>query len=196
MPEPTGVATAQGAQPAQPQGGTAPAQGAEAPSGQGPGAAEGGSDVAALNAKIAELERDNRKYRDDMKRRDQEADKASRASLSEAEQTARRLEELERQNAELARSQSESRLRAAVTEAAVKLGFRNPEVAFKLIDREAVVEQDGAYRNVDRLLRDVLAAEPYLGRSQQPDYGGGSRGGTPQGSDMNTIIRRAAGRQV
>ncbi len=42
---------------------------------------------------------------------------------------------------------------------------------------------------------DVLTRSPYLGRpGAGADFGGGQRGAGPSGTDMNSLIRRAAGR--
>ena len=54
---------------------------------------------------------------------------------------------------------------------------------------------DGTPKDVERLLADVLTRSPYLARpGAAADFGGGVRGSGPSGTDMNRLIRRAAGR--
>jgi len=96
--------------------------------------------------------------------------------------------------AEKAQRQEQS-LRLATVSTATRLGFRNPDVAYRLLDAKAIEHgEDGTPANVEKLLTDIAKAEPYLLTAN--DFGGGQAGGTPggYGNDMNTIIRRAAGR--
>jgi hypothetical protein len=84
---------------------------------------------------------------------------------------------------------------AATVEAATRLGFRSPDVAYRLIDRaEIEFAEDGSPKNIEKLLKAVLEREPYLAKpTGSGDFGGGNRGPTPSGQpDMNTLLRRAA----
>jgi hypothetical protein len=71
-----------------------------------------------------------------------------------------------------------------------------PEILLALLDRDAVEwGQDGTPKGLERQLRSIVEAHPKLARSA-PDFGGGQRGATPSGTDMNAFIRRAAGRNT
>lgn len=190
MPDDTGAADAQGAGAAQPQGGAAQAQGADAQQAQGASAGGSGPTSAELQAKVAELERDNAKYREAQRKREAAEQASADAKRTEQE----RIAELERKLQDSERRDQERAVDARITEAARALGFRNPELATRLIDRSSLDVDDGRIRNVDSLLRKLLEREPYLARPAG-DFGGGPRG-TPAGSgnDVNAAIRRAAGR--
>jgi hypothetical protein len=146
-------------------------------------------DQATLQRELAEARREAAKYRTDLR-------KVTDAQLSESERLQRRVTELEQERAESAARDRERAIRLAALEAAAKLGFRDPDLAVRLVDPTAVeVSDEGTPRNVERLLTDVLARSPYLARPGAPaDFGGGVRGSAPAGTDMNRLIRRAAGR--
>lgn len=117
------------------------------------------------------------------------------ADKTESQKATERIAELERENADLVARAQESVVRMAVLDAASRLGFRSPELAFRALDRSGIeFKEDGSPRNVEKLLRELLEREPYLGKpAGAPDFGGGPRGQTPAGgSDMNTLLRAAA----
>lgn len=197
MPDSAGATEAQVADSAQPQVGTdSPSQAEGARKAQAAGATgESGTVQAdAMLLELAELRKEAAKYRTENKRLTDAQKAADDAKLSEADRLQRQLDELKAQNADLLAREKESIFQRAATAAATKLGFRNPDLAARLLDRSSVDFNDaGQPRNLERLLGEVLKAEPYLGRSA-PDFGGGNRGAVPQGTDMNAFIRRSAGR--
>jgi hypothetical protein len=178
MPETTPTTEAQAAEVASPQEGTIPAQ-----------AAEPSVDPAMLQRELAEARREAAKYRTDLR-------KVTDAQLSESERLQRRVAELEAERTETQARDRERAIRLAALEAAARLGFRDPDLAVRLVDPTAVeVSDDGSPKNVERLLADVLTRSPYLARpGAAADFGGGVRGAAPAGTDMNRLIRRAAGR--
>lgn len=185
----TGATGAQGAdQQAQSQGDTPPAQGAPAePQAQGAARAEGEQDrVAALEAKLKSLEADNFKLR--------EARREWEQQQQQAKPLAQQLEDMKARLVTEQQLRQEQSLQAAAISEATKLGFRNPDVAVRLLDRDDIEYDDrGRPANVGKLLNAVAEAEPYL--VTVGDYGGGTRGAVPGAkNDMNTIIRQAAGR--
>jgi hypothetical protein len=150
--------------------------------------------VDAIRAELEELRKEAAKYRTENKRLTDAQKAADDAKLSEADRLQRQLDELKAQNADLQAREKESAFQRAAIAAATKLGFRNPDLAARLLDRSSIDYNDaGQPRNLERLLGEILRAEPYLGRSA-PDFGGGQRGAAPQGTDMNAFIRKAAGR--
>ena len=146
-------------------------------------------DVAVLQRELAEARREAAKHRTDLR-------KVTDAQLTETERLQRRVTELEQEREAIASRDRERAIRLAALEAAARLGFRDPDLAVRLVDASAVeTRDDGTPKNVERLLADVLARSPYLGRpSTAADFGGGQRGAGPAGTDMNSLIRRAAGR--
>jgi len=94
----------------------------------------------------------------------EDADKARKdQELSETERLTKRATDLERQLAEAARSNQERTVRYATVAAAAKLGFADPDDAFRLLDQSALeFEDDGTPRNLDAQLGALAKAKPYL----------------------------------
>lgn len=193
MAEQTGTAEAQGAEVAPAQGAAAPAQGA-ATDAQGASGEESAQSVEALTAKIAALEKDNRSYRQREKAWQEQQKAQEQAGQSEAERLSSRVVELERELTDLRAQRQEQSLRLASVASAQKLGYRNPDLAYRLLDLSAVdYADDGTPRNIDKLLTELAKSDPYL--LVQTDFGGGQRGSSASpSSSMNTLIRNAAGR--
>lgn len=119
----------------------------------------------------------------------------STAELTELEKHKKKIEELEASNAALLTQGQERAVRLTAVEVAARLGFRNPEVAYRLLDRSAIeYDEDGMPKNLEALLQALLATDSYLAKAQASgDFGGGNRGPTPNTTpDMNTLLRRAA----
>lgn len=124
----------------------------------------------------------------------EDADKArTDADLSETEKLTKRISELEAERTQLLAREQERTVHLSAVEAATRLGFRSPELAFRLVDQSAIeYREDGTPKNVERLLKELLEREPYLARATTPDYGGGNRGVTPVKPDnVNDLLRAA-----
>lgn len=121
---------------------------------------------------------------------------AEREKLSEAERL--KLERDEAVSASEAKDRQIRTLeaRSVIFESATKLGFRNPEIAHRLVDLDKIeFTDDGRPKGIDALLKKVIEGDPYLAKGVNgADYGGGPRGGSGSGVDMNDVIRRAAGK--
>ena len=106
---------------------------------------------------------------------------AEEAKLSETERLTRRASDLERQLAERDEALRERTVLASAVDAASRLGFANPRLAYRLLDHAAIeFEADGTPSNVEALLKDLLRAEPYLTSAHARPTGsidGGSRNG-------------------
>lgn len=187
MAEATGAAEVQGAEAATPTGSEVPVQGTEPESVQGTPEV-GLPTVEALQAKIEDLTRDNVAYR--------ERERLRQAEAPQVETLTSRIAELESQLSSERQGRQEQSLRLASVTEAQRLGFRNPDLAYRLLDASSVdFGENGSPRNVAKLLQDVAKADPYL--LVTTDFGGGTRGESPASgasSDMNAIIRRASGR--
>lgn len=121
--------------------------------------------------------------------------KRSDSEKSEAQRAADRLAALE---AELNTERSARRsllVQSTAAATARKLGFKNPDLAQRLISANDVeFGDDGTPTNVERLLADAAKEFPDL-VGGTTDFGGGPRGQAAGGQkDMNNFIRRAAGR--
>jgi hypothetical protein len=117
------------------------------------------------------------------------------ADKSAEERAAERIKALE---TDLASERAERRtmaLQVATIGVARKLGFRDPDLAHRLLSTDEIeFDEGGKPRNVEALLTAISKQHPYL-VSGTADYGGGPRGTPPgSGDDMNARIRRQAGR--
>jgi hypothetical protein len=80
-----------------------------------------------------------------------------------ARETADKLTAAERRAADLS-------LQLTVERAAGKLGFHDPDDAYRLIDRKAVeLDDDGDPKNVEALLKDLAKAKPHLVKGDDGD---------------------------
>jgi hypothetical protein len=154
-----------------------------------------------------------RKLRDIAKqaeKREQDAVKAlqtrSQQGMSEAEQQAARLRELETDNARKGEQIRVQAMREAFREAGTVSGARNPSAVWKLIDRESVDwGPDNEVLNATELVRELKRAEPWAfepkGPAAKADAAQGphqqaATSGTDQtrNKQMNEWFRSAAGR--
>lgn len=200
MAENTGAATAQGADATQPHGGATQVHGTDA---QQPdaGSAESESstvDVAELQRKLSEFEKDNNKYRKELRERDEAKRKADEAALPERERFEKRERELTQQLEEARSLLREERGKGAVVNAASALGFAKPEQAYALLtyDRSLEFDDDGRPTNVDSALKALLKDNPNLASTFARASGSadlGSKGSAPASQDMNQLMRAAAG---
>lgn len=191
MPETNpGAATPQAGETAQPQAGTSS-------TGQAPGAQNGAAAASgtgeSTEQRLATLERELAEARREAARHRTENQRLTQAQQAAVKTEADRIADLEKRLAEADGREREASVSAAITAAATRLGFRNPDLAAPLIRAQVQLDEDGKPKNLDTLLKGLLQRDPYLAR-QAPDFGGGNRGATPQGSDMNALIRQRLGR--
>lgn len=205
MPSSTGGNGPQAGAGAEPPAGNA-GSGQEPPSGQGQEPAAGAGPatgdgetaeqrLARMEREMAELRRENAGYRTRQREAEQEAERQRQAGLSEAQRTAEAATRLEEENRALREQVRSAALTSAAVAAATKLGFRNPELAVRLLDRSAIEwTDDGQPKGVEQQLRELAKADPYLAKSAAGDYGGGGRGEAPGGDGrpgMNELLHAA-----
>jgi hypothetical protein len=184
----TGAAETQADSVTQPPAGDSEAQAAEETGGSSPSEPMSLEDAKKLRQEANSLRKRLKAFEDAETQR-------AEAGKSEAERAAERIRALE---GELESERSARRatiLQLESVAAARKVGFRDPELAARLIATGDVeYGDDGRPKNVERLLTDLAKEYPNL-VSAAADYGGGPRGAPVGGaSDMNARIRRAAGR--
>jgi hypothetical protein len=141
-------------------------------------------------------------YRLKLKEAAEELERFRQDAMSESE---RALEQARREAADAARSEERGRLLGQLVESQVVAAaagkLANPQLAARLLDLSSFATEDGSVNTgaiveaIDRLVVD----EPYLKASAMrpvsADQGirGAAAGSTSQ-SDMNSLIRQAAGR--
>ena len=111
------------------------------------------------------------------------------------ERLQRRVTELEAEREAIATRDRERAIRLAALEAAARLGFRDPDLAVRLVDPSAV-ELQGRRDAQERGAPARRGARPLaLPRPAGAAPTSAVASGTgPSGTDMNSLIRRAAGR--
>jgi len=176
MTEETTSATGTQAEPVtQPPAGMAPSQ-ADAATGAEPTSIP---DSISLD-EARKLRSEAKGLRERLKVLEAEKQASDEAKLTETERTALRISELERKLVEREAAVQERTVLAATVESAARLGFANPRLAYRLLDRNAIeYDTDGAPTNVEPLLRELLRAEPYLTAAHARPTGsidGGTRG--------------------
>ena len=118
------------------------------------------------------------------------------ANLSDQEKVRKRAEELEAQSSSDQQVIRSLRLELAVAKAAPGMGIIDAESAVALIDTAAVeFSKDGApvQKTVEAALKELVQRKPFLVRHGSAD-GGAASGDDGAAADMNTVIRRMAGR--
>ena len=117
------------------------------------------------------------------KRQQSEMDEVERLK-TERDELASRLQALEQEREELI-------LRSAVEREASKLGFHDPADAFGLADLADVQVDGGEVDGVEKALKALAKARPYLLRTvEKPDIDSGKKGGGKQEPDRAGIARR------
>lgn len=185
MPDTTsGAADPQAGTAAQPQEGGSQAQVANAQQSQADSAdnESGTEDVAQLRDALAAANREAAKHRNELKKIRDAEKVAEEQKLPEADRQARRLQELETDNATLAQQLRAERTRSRVTAAAQRLGFIDPSDAYPMLDPNDIeFDEAGEPKHVDRLLGDVLRSKPHLARQARSNGSGeGGVRGTAQ----------------
>lgn len=175
--------------------GTQADQGTQPPAGSSSTQADGGSgddDQPLTGENARKLRNEARRLRERLRR--YEDQDGSPLTSSEQQRLAGRVTDLEGKLSAADAREKDRRIADDATTTASKLSFRSPALAHRLIDRsELTFDGDGRPTNVEKLLKAIAEAHPELVKPGA-DYGGGDRGTAPGGVDMNTLIRRGAGR--
>lgn len=148
------------------------------------------SRIAAERKKIGDV--------GELRRKASEFDKLQEASKTELEKERDRAAKAEQKAADLEQRLRQREVRDTVTTAALRLGFHDPEDAWRLLDSDALeLDEDGEPKNVEPLLKKLAERKPHLVKangSGSADFGPRGNGASNSG-DMNALIRRGAGRR-
>ena len=147
---------------------------------------EQGSDTAlkALEAKLAELEKDNARYRRQAREREEQDQKEKDAKLSEAERFAKEAQQAAERAAKLEETLRQERLSTAAVAAAQARGFHSPNAVLKRLSEFTSVEYDEDGKpnaeQVGKVIEALVSDEPYLvgtgGSPGNPAREGGGSG--------------------
>lgn len=135
------------------------------------------ADAAALKAEVEKLRKESAGYRTKLR----EAEKAAAASAPTIEQANARISDLENSLAKM----SEGALSQSITAVATSLGFANPAIAEKLMDKDGL--KADATADITTRLTEVLKANPYLSSKRSTDASAGVN--SPSVSDPNGWLR-------
>lgn len=118
---------------------------------------------------LANVRREAAEHRVARRALETEKAEAEQAKLSKEEQLAAKLAEAEKAKQEIV-SRTQERMLAYETKiAAVELNLVDPEAAIKLLDASRIeFAEDGSPTNLTKLLKELVAAKPYLVAQQQP----------------------------
>ena len=115
---------------------------------------------------------------------------AQAAALTEAEKLQKRVAELETTQAAALREHQEKIVRYEVMLKAASLGVIDPDAAVKLLDWATLeFDEDGTPTNLEKALRDLLKAKPYLLKpvaAPAPNINAGAQG-TKQETDVARV---------
>jgi hypothetical protein len=156
-------------------------------------------DLTAMQSKIADLESDNKKYRDERRaaeeKRAQDEAEAEAAKLSSQERTAKEIAELKQALADATQVAQTKGSKVAFLEAATKAKATYPEDIYKLVDHSAIkFDDDGEVTNAVALVEALKKERPgfFAGGGS---FDGGARTSQDPPTDMNQALRQAAGRR-
>lgn len=195
MTSTNGESTGQGAEDEQAQGAPSDNQGDAQGATQGEAQGAGPEDVEGLRTKNQELIAEKRALQEKVREFEQAAERKAEGEQSTVERLEAKVAGLEASLAERDKRAREQSLRLASVTEAQRLGFRNPDIAYRLIDQTKVeFDDDGNASNIGSLLEGIAKSDAYL--LAATDFGGGTQGtsAAKPNDDMNARIRSAVGR--
>lgn len=152
--------------------------------GQGPTAGELQAEIDRLKAENKELRAEAAARRVEAKDLREELERAKSATTGDLSKLEEKVQALEAS----AHAANQRLIDAELRVAAHKAGFRNPEAAIKLLDREKLRLDGASVLNAEDVLGELAKAEPYMiATPGGGDAGAGS--GAPAASTFNDILR-------
>ena len=169
-----------------------------------PAPADAGSTGAMSQGEIdkivgAKLAQKLSKYGDlnELQRKAAAFESLEESQKTESQKLNEKIATLEREASDKDRQLRDRLTRYEIVRHASRLGFADPEDAYRMIDSDALTfADDGVPTNTEAKLAELLEAKPYL-RAAHARVLGSADGGirsAPPAENMNALIRRAAGR--
>jgi phage-related minor tail protein len=153
-------------------------------------------DPVALKAQLERERRASAQYRAGQKKAEDALKAREDADLTEAQKVAKERDDFKAQlEAERLRGKQLT-VREKAKDLAYKLGIVDADVAYRLLDTEAIeYDANGEPTNLEDLLKALLAEKSYLAGKPRPSGSGepGRRGPAQEPPDINARIRQAAG---
>ncbi len=151
-----------------------------------------------LKAKLAEAEAALKKAnREAMERRkrleeiESAETKRKEAELSETEKAAKRIAEAEKRAADMEKLYRDGLTLSAVTLAATRMNFYDPEDAYRLADLAGVtINDNGAVDGVDAALKALAKAKPHLVKQTQAADLNAQAGGRQVAPAIDELVQR------
>jgi hypothetical protein len=163
------------------------------PGGQGPGGQGGGSDLIP-RSELSKANKEAQKYRTELREVQAKLKEFEDLGKTEQEKLTARATDLESRLEDREIELAEYRVRVLAPEAGITRDAAKD--AFALLDLDRITDPNDDEQLLEAL-KDLVKTRPYLrGTREGADGGAGSTGSEDFGSDMNRLIRQAAGRGV
>lgn len=158
--------------------------------GQEPGAEQSTPDMEALLKEVKSLRKEAATWRTKLRAAEEAEEQRKRSEMTELEKLKADLE-AERQARAAAETQRQQQLlRTQVISAAAKAGFNDPEDAVRLLDQTALeIDDKGQIGGLERELKALLAAKPYLATKTGTISPTNPAGGAQGPSDADRLKR-------
>lgn len=155
-----------------------------------------GGDETVSKKEYREKLRENQQLRSRLKALEDGEKSRKEGEESELQQLRRELEERTRERDDLLNKHQQSRLREAVSSAASRAGAIEPGAIWRLVDPSDVEFDGDKLTGIDDAVAAVKEQYPSLFRPGGGSADGGSGSRNQNIVDMNTLLRRGAGRAV
>lgn len=125
---------------------------------------------AATQASIQKMEKALKEANKESEKRRMAADEAAKAKMTDDEQKDARIAELEAKEEEWKVAMAEAAIEREVTRLTPSLNIVDPEAVVRLLDWDSITFEDGkpGKGEVEREVKNLLAAKPYLARKDGP----------------------------
>ena len=128
-------------------------------------------DVAELLREIKMLRKENAKWRTQLRATEEQQQAKAKAEMTELERLQAELKEAQEARTRAEVERRNVAVRSQVVRAAAKLGFADPDDAYRMLDVAALdVDDAGNVDGLDGALRDLLKSKPYLGKQSAGQF--------------------------
>lgn len=158
--------------------------------GQEPGAEQSTPDIETLLKEVKTLRKEAASWRTKLRATEEAEEQRRRSEMTELEKLKADLEAERQARAAAETQRTQQLLRTQVISAAAKAGFNDPEDAVRLLDQTALeIDDQGRIGGLERELKALLAAKPYLAKQTGTISPTNPAGGAPAQSDQDRLRR-------